>query len=237
MKNQIVKLSILYALLLVGNRGIHSTSSELKSNGIHTATAISNLINKNNNYSPELREAVLLYHNDVVKHTYNIDSQKAQTNLIDLINNPGKNILSHLNINTNESLIKRRLGVTTLTLLISKYGLLLLSKAFTRYYQSAVLNSFTPNHTVVSISEVTNNLYFAVNSLLTISLFIMIGIGSNDIYHFDGLYKKLVIFQFEALDSFISDLEIEKKVIAKNYRRKKIHKNEERANIETVIKT
>ncbi len=105
--SQITRLSILLPLLTTGS--IHSTSSQVNSNGVNVATAISNIINKDNkyNHSPALIKAAKQYHDDIIRNV-NPKGQIHTYKLSELLEDPKKYILS--NLNSNKGRIKNILN-------------------------------------------------------------------------------------------------------------------------------
>ncbi len=191
--NQITKLSILLSLF-TGGSNIYSTSSELKSNGIHTGIAIRRLRDRYK-YSPELEEAIWLHRNDVMKYTTdNYNTQKNQelieNKLGDLINNPKKNILSHLK--ANKGFVKR-CSETTVSLLKKTSSAL--------FYLSTIVVSYRAAKNPIKQTTFEIGFFFSAPAFLYV------------------LNEYIKSTQHE-LDSFISDLEIETKVVARSIEEK-----------------
>ncbi len=114
--NRIIKRSILLSLFISSNN-IHSSLSQLQSDGSYTAKAIDNLINRNN-YSTQLVKAARQHRNDIITccgstvNHYSTDMQKklAINKLDYLILNPKKNISSHI-----KQAIKQKKDIRDLT--------------------------------------------------------------------------------------------------------------------------
>ncbi len=201
-KKKTVKLSILIALF-TGCSNIHSTLSHLVPNGTDTVKAINNLIENKNNYRPELIKAAKQHHDDIIVCIYGLEPINK---LSDLINNPKKNILSH--INTNKILLIRTLeNLASITKNISflTCGYSLLSFPFKALY-------FVPESQYFSIESPSF-------SLEVLRLYVNLCSLGCSIYVLNKLINYL---QYQpGLDSFISDLKTEIKVIAINREEKK----------------
>ncbi len=216
--NQIIKLSILLSLF-TGGSNIYSTSSELKSNGIHTGIAIRRLMDRYK-YSPELEEAVWLHRNDVIKYAFATDNYNTKKNqelienkLGDLINNPKKNILSHLK--ANKGLVKRCSETTALLLKKTSSALL---------YLSTIVVSYRAAKNPIKQTAFEIGFFFSASAVLY------------------GL--KYIKSTHQELDSFISDLEIETIVTKRGIEKQEMNSKliaakleQARANNETANKT
>ncbi len=191
-KNKIARLSILLSLLNTGS--IHSTSlhsSQVNSNGANVATAIKNLTYKNE-YNPEYLKAINQYYDEIIINTQHNSSCHTHK-LVDLTNNPKKHILAHFN--SNKSVIRRIIDVLLLTITYKDcFVVELFFHAF-----SILLRAQEQPYPTTKPQRFFLWIYFSSVSLYIYTVVKSIGDDQNQLW----------------LDSFISDLKKETKIIAK----------------------